>query len=163
VTLSMVRVRSRVRVLAPAVLALALVAEPAAQAGAKPEAQAAADPFRFTSDAAVMIWAIKPDQTEAFESVWNVIRSRLKGSAKPELKSLGESLTIFKADTPGNPGEATYFLVANPASKTTSYELSPFLLFGSGLFERPEADELFKLISGTIIRINPFPVNAVRE
>lgn len=162
-TLSLVTVRRCVRVGAPVVLAATLVAGPVAQAGAKPEAQAAADPFRFTSDAAVMIWAVKPDQTEAFESVWNVILSRLKTSTKPELKSLGESLTIFKADTPGNPGEATYFLIANPASKTASYELSPFLLFGSGLFERPEADELFKLISGTIIRINPFPVNAVKE
>lgn len=129
--------------------------------GAKPEP--AADPFRFKSDAAVMIWAIKPDQTEAFESVWNVILSRLKASSKPELKALGEGLTIFRADTPGNPGEATYFMIANPASKTTSYELSPFLLFESGLFERPEADELYKLVSGTIVRINPFPVNQVKE
>jgi hypothetical protein len=135
----------------------------AAQGAAKPPAaQVPADPFRFKSDAAIMIWTIKGDQTEAFESVWSVILSRLTASTKPELKALGDGLKIFKADAPGSPAEATYFMVASPASKTTSYELSPFLLFESGLFERPEADELYKLVSGTIVRINPFPVNAMK-
>jgi hypothetical protein len=136
----------------------------AGQAPAVPPKQAAteSDPFTFASEAAVMLWIVKADQTEAFESVWGVIRTRLAASTKPELKALGDNLTLLKADAPASALEATYFLVANPASKTTSYGVSPFLLYESGLFERPEAEELYKLFQATIVRINLFPVNAVK-
>jgi len=121
-----------------------------------------ADPFKFSSDAAVIIWTIKPDQTENFESVWGVIRTRLTASPKPELKALGENLKIYKADVPPTAQGVTYFFIASPVSKTTSYGVSPFLLFESGLFERAEADELLKLIQGTIAQINPIPLASVK-
>ena len=135
-------------------------------AAARPRAEqapaAAADPFKFSSDAAAIIWTIKPDQTENFESVWSVIRTRLIASPKPELKALGEGLRIFKANVPPSPQGITYFFFADPVSKTTSYEVSPFLLFTSGLFERAEADELLKMIQATIVQINPVPLSAVK-
>jgi hypothetical protein len=43
-----------------------------------------------------------------------------------------------------------------------TYQVSPYLLFESGLFERPEADELFKALQGAISRINPLPLNVVK-
>jgi hypothetical protein len=135
------------------VLALLCVAS-TARAQQAPEA----DPFKFSSDAAVMIWTIKTDQTEAFESVWNVIRTRLQASTKPELKALGENLLLFKAALPPTPQGVTYVFLANPASKTTSYAVSPYLLYESGLFERPEADELVKMIQAAIAQVNPVPL-----
>ena len=63
---------------------------------------------------------------------------------------------------PATPQGVTYFFFANPVSKTTSYGVSPFLLFESGLFERAEADELLKMIQGTIAQINPVPLVSVK-
>jgi hypothetical protein len=161
------RGRAAVVVVAAWATAWAGAAAQGAKAGSASAAQTpapAADPFHFSSDAALMVWTIKADQTDAFESVWSVIRERLSGSPKPELKAMADSLTIFKADAAPAPGAAgiTYFMLANPVSKTTSYSVAPYLLFESGLFERPEADELFKMLQSTIVQINPVPLSVVK-
>jgi hypothetical protein len=52
--------------------------------------------------------------------------------------------------------------MADPASTTTSYSASPFLLYESGLFERPEADELFKLLQGSIVSVTAFPLTTAK-
>jgi hypothetical protein len=119
-------------------------------------------PFKFDTDAGGIIWAIKAEGAADFESVWTVIKQRLIASEKPDLKALGDSLKIYKAAVPPGPDGVTYVFVADPASKTLSYEVSPFLLFQSGLFERAEADELFKKLQGAIVRINPLPLNIVK-
>ena len=120
-----------------------------------------ADRFKFASAAAAIFWIIKADQTEAFESVWSVIRARLAASTNADLRALNAGLTIYKTDTP--PGQdATYVFVADPASKTTSYGVSPFLLYGSGLFERPEADELFATLQGATAQVTPVALDAVK-
>lgn len=118
------------------------------------------DPFKFTSDAALIIWYVKPEQTAAFENVWGSIRGALAVSAKPELKALGDSLHIFKAPGDPTPQGVTYFFVANPASKTVSYSPSPFLLFEAGLFDDATARKLFEQLNASINNINPLPLNA---
>ena len=143
-----------------AVLAVALSAVTRAQtppAGGAPAAGAQADPFKFTSDAAAIIWSVKPDQTQAFEDVWKVIKGRMATSDKPDLKAMGDGLKIYKMPAvAGQP--VSYLFLADPASKLT-YEPSPFLLFDSGLFpERKEATELFDKLKVTIAGINPQPL-----
>jgi hypothetical protein len=132
----------------------------AAQSSAGPAA--AADPFKFSSDAAMISWNVKADQTDAFESVWGVIRSRLAASSNPALKDLGQHLRVFRVPVPSASKDVVYIFTADPASTTTSYSASPFLLYESGLFERPEAEELFKLLQGSIASVTTFPLTAVR-
>ena len=111
-----------------------------------------------------MLYVVKVGETENFDLLWSVIRSRLAASSRTDLKALGASLTIYKLGAPAGPPptEVTYLFLADPASKTTSYNISPFLLFESGLFERAEADELFKLLQGTLVRVSPFGLDAVK-
>jgi hypothetical protein len=107
-------------------------------------------------------WNVKADQADAFESVWSVIRSRLSASANPALKDLGQHLRIFRVPVPSSSKDIVYIFMADPASTTTSYSASPFLLYESGLFERPEADELFKLLQGSIVSVTAFPLTTAK-
>lgn len=144
-----------------AVLGTALVVAQTPPAQTPPPA---ADPFKFSSEAAVVLWVVKPDQTQAFEDVWKVIRGRLAATDKPDLKALGESLKVYKM--PSQPGQPVqYLFLADPASKTASYAPSPFLLYESGLFtERKESDELFAKLNGTLGgNINPMPLTVISK
>jgi hypothetical protein len=146
-------------------LAVVLLAPVGADAqGAAPPAAPPADPFAFSTDAAFMLFVVKPAETENFELLWSVIRSRLAESAKPELRALGANLKIFKVGAPPTPPptEVTYLFLADPSVKGTSYGVSPFLLYESGLFARAEADELFKLLETTLVRVSPFGLDVVK-
>jgi hypothetical protein len=134
----------------------ALAQQPAAGGGAQAPAEsqapppAEADPFKFTSEAGYFQFLVKGDKAADFESVWDVIYQRLNGSDKPELKELGTSLKMYRLNqapgaAPG--GQVTYLFLADPASKTHSYSVSPFILFQSGLFQDAEGRELFGKIS----------------
>jgi hypothetical protein len=143
-------------------LAFTAVRVQAQDAPAAAPAQApapAADPFKFTTDAALMIFYVKPDQTAAFENVWGSIRGKLAASEKPELKALGDSLKVYRAPGEPTPQGYTYFFVADPASKQLSYSPSPFLLFEAGLFEDAQARALFDQLNGALNGINPLPLN----
>jgi hypothetical protein len=128
-------------------------AAPAGQApaGQAPAAQPAAptppaDPFKFSTDSAVMIYGIAQDKVPAFESMWAAIRTKLAASEKPDLKALGDSLTIMKVTSPLQAGQGqTYFFIADPASQTTSYSLV-YLLYSAGLFSREEAETMFNSV-----------------
>jgi hypothetical protein len=101
---------------------------------------------------------VKPEGTADFESMFAAIKTKLAASDKPDLKALGDSLRIYKVEGAPTPDGQLYFFVADPASKTTSYGLSPFLLFNSGLFTRAEADELFKKVNTAIAGLNAIPL-----
>lgn len=118
------------------------------------------DPFKFSSDAAVMLYTIKPEATADFEAMWTSIRAKLAASDKAELKQLGESMRFYKPAA--TPDGQIYFIIADPASKTTSYSLSPFLLFTSGLFTREQADEMFKKVSTAIAGLQALPVSKLQ-
>jgi hypothetical protein len=148
-------------------IAAPVLAMPQAPGAAPPQADApaapaAADPFKFSSDAAMITWNVKADQTDAFESVWSVIRSRLQASTDPALKDLGQHLRVFRVPIPSSSKDVVYVFLADPASTTTSYSASPFLLYDSGLFERPEAEELFKLLQGSIASVTTFPLTVLK-
>ena len=63
---------------------------------------------------------VKGQEAEAFELVWSVIRSRLASSKEADQKAIRDSLTIFKADTPGvgglNAGHAAATLAFLPSA-----------------------------------------------
>jgi hypothetical protein len=145
----------------PAAAAPSLPQAPPGQPATQAEPAPPADPFKFTSAAGLISWVVKAEAAEDFELVWSVIRGRLAASRQPELRALYTSLTIFKADTPGEP-DVTYMLLADPASKTASYGATPFLLYASGLFERPEADELFATLQKATVRVIPVAVDHVK-
>jgi hypothetical protein len=132
-----------------------------AQAAAAPAPQA--DPFKYTSESAVMIYSITSDKAAPFEAMWKGILAKLAASDKPELKALGESLKIYKVDAAPAAGQPqTYFMVADPASKTNSYQLTT-LLYEAGLFTRAEADALFTPVgSGAFANINSIPTVKVQ-
>jgi hypothetical protein len=137
-------------------------ATPPAQAPA-PEvpAPSPADAFTFPSGAGMIFWIVKPEEAEAFELVWTVIRGRLADSPKPELRAIDAALTIFQEEpVPGQ--DASYIFLVDPAAKGTSYSVTPFLLFESGLFERPEADELFATLQKATVRVNAVAVVSVK-
>jgi hypothetical protein len=131
----------------------------------QPEAQAPAppqdDPFKFKSDAAIIFWSVKPEQTAAFERVWSTIRARLEGAERPDLKALGQSIKIVRPEGPPTPQGVPYFFIIDPVSKTLTYQPSPFLLFQTGLFEDAEARQLYEQLMASVNGINPTPVTPV--
>jgi len=122
---------------------------PAPAAAAAPE-----DPFKFTTDAALVIWIVKTDKVADFESFWSELRTKAATSDKPEVKAVAESLKLFKADGPATPDGVTYFSIMDPAKAPT---YSPtVLLYSSGLYpERPAADAMYAKLSGAIAQIRP--------
>lgn len=148
-------------------MAAVLVAGGASQGAQNPPAAApspsspAAASFIFPGGAGIIFWLVKPEEVESFELVWTVIRGRLAASSRPELQAMDASLTMFKEETlPGQ--EASYMFLADPAPPTANYSVSPFLLYESGLFERPEADELLATLQKATVRVTPIALSAVK-
>ncbi len=132
-------------------LAAALLAVPSAvsaqdaPAAAPPTQTAPAaqpkDDFLFSAvDAGLIIWYVPVARVAAFEEAWATIMAKLNASDKPEHKEVASTLRIFKPTSAPAAGQPiTYFLIANPASKTASY--SPVeLIFKSGLFTATPPD-----------------------
>ena len=150
---------------APAAPAPQAPAAPGAPAAAPPQQQAPPeDGLKFNADAALIIWQVKPEGAAAFEKAMGVLRSRLAASDNPELKAAGDSLKVYKQAAASEPGKpVTYFSRVDPASKTVSYNPS-FLMFsakkadGTTLFERAEADELYKLLIDAVAGVNALPL-----
>jgi len=106
---------------------------------------------------------IKPDQTSQFEEVWKLIKGRMASSDKPDLKAMGDGLKVYKM--PAQPGQPVRFLLlADPSSKTLTYEPSPFLIYNSGLFpERKEAEEVYNKLAATIQGLEPMPLVVIAK
>lgn len=139
---------------APAPAPAPAPAAPAAQEAAPP------DPFKFTTDAALVLWTVKADKTADFESVWAELLAKAAASDKPDVKAVAETLKMFKADLPASPQGVTYVFSMDPAKAPT---YSPtVLMYSSGLYERPQAEELYKKLADTIANINPVPLKKVQ-
>jgi 2-oxoglutarate dehydrogenase E2 component (dihydrolipoamide succinyltransferase) len=133
---------------------------PAPAAPAQAEPAPAPDAFKFTSDAALVVWVVKGDKTADFESAWSEVLGKLAASGKPDLKTVVDSVKIFKADGPATADGVTYFFVIDPVVKTSTYNPST-LIYSSGIYERAQADEIFNKINGAINPqggIRPIPI-----
>ena len=129
-----------------------------------PSRAAAQDAFNFSSsDAGMIVWTVPEAQMADFESVWGSILAKLNASAKPELKELGSTLRVLRPSTPAPGQPVQYFIIADPSSKTTTYDPT-FLLFKAELFTREEAEALFKKLptSGSPPPISALPLKKIQ-
>ena len=111
--------------------------------------QAQDDPhkdFRFAG-AGMIVWQVPADTVAEFDGAWSELLSKLSANDKPDVKELASTIKIYRPDTPV-PGQlVSYFIIADPSSKTLPY--SPvYLVYESGIFPatpegRKEADALF--------------------
>ena len=123
--------------------------------------QDAPDPLKLTGDYVMLLDQVKPDKTAEFESAWTTIKDKLSKSDKADWKELGDSIKIFKLNTtPAAGAPVVYLFQLNPPSKTLSYEPVK-ILYSSGLFERAEADAIYKKISDGFAGITPWPLTKV--
>jgi hypothetical protein len=128
-------------------------AAPAAQEAAPPP-----DPFKFTTDAAVMTFYVKAEQTSTFENIWSLMRGAAAASTNPAHKAVGESVKLYRAA--GDPTEngVAYFVVADPVDKALSY--SPvFFLFETGAFEDAAARKHLADLQAALNGVVPVGVN----
>ncbi len=79
------------------------------------------DAFKFTTPAALVIWIVKPAAAADFESVWAEVRMKLSASDKPDLKGIGDSIKLYKADGPATADGVTYFMYIDPVAPSGSY------------------------------------------
>jgi len=141
----------RLIALCAALISVLLASTAAAQdrPGATPAADAAADPFKFTSDAALIMWQVQAEKAADFEMVWRVIRQRAEASAGAEVRAIVTGMRIYQPGIAA--GDAlTYVFHIDPVVKGGSYSPT-YLLFESKLFERAEADELFAKMNGALM------------
>jgi 2-oxoglutarate dehydrogenase E2 component (dihydrolipoamide succinyltransferase) len=133
---------------------------PAPAAPAQAEPAPAPDAFKFTSDAALVVWVVKGDKTADFEAAWGEVLGKLAASGKPDLKTIADSIKIYKADGPATADGVTYFFDIDPVAKGATYNPS-FLLFSSGIYERDQALAVFNRINDAINPqggIRPIPI-----
>jgi hypothetical protein len=153
--------RRTVAALVVGMFALLPAVAAAQDAPAAPAAEATADAFKFTSDAALIMWQVQPDKTADFELVWRVIRQRVETAATAEVRALVTGIRIYAPDFTA--GESrTYVFHVDPVVKTGSYSPT-YLLFESKLFERAEADELFAKMSGALMPGNAISTMPLRR
>lgn len=125
-------------------------AQPLQDAAAAP---AAPDPMKLTGDHFMLVYTVKPDKTADFEGVWTAIKEKLGKSEKADLKELGESLSIFKVNSPvaaGAPAPVIYIFDLKPPSKTQSYDAVKILYYSTAFPDRPEADALYKKLGESL-------------
>jgi hypothetical protein len=122
--------------------------------------QDAADPFKINGDFGLLVFSIKADKAADFESAWTTIKDKLTKSDKADYKELGESVKIFKVTTaPAAGAPIVYIFHLNPPSKM-SYEPVK-ILYDSKIFERAEADALYKKISDAFAGVVTWPLAKV--
>ena len=131
----------------------------AQQAAAPP---APPDALMFTGESAMIIFQVKPDKAADFESAWAAIRDKLSKTDKADYKELGDSLKIFKVSMAAPPAGANvvYVFQINSPSKKLSYDPVK-LLYNSGLWERKDADEIYKKIAEGIDSLSALPLSKV--
>lgn len=135
-------------------------AAPPAQQAAAPAAQAApaADPLKFTTDDAVVIFQIQAGKETDFETGFKAMLTALGASAKPELKALGASMTLSKAEIQAP--NAMYILAIHGAAKDLSYAWGKIIYYSGGevsatpamiVEKREDADAMYKQIGDSIV------------
>jgi hypothetical protein len=121
------------------------------------------DPFMFTSDAAIIMYTVKPDAVMDFEIVWRAIQQRTASTTNAEVREVVDSMKMYEPETP-SAAAVTYVVYIDPVAQESSYSPT-FILYESGLFERAEADELFQKLTGALVPQNPIstmPINSMR-
>ena len=96
-------------------------------AGQAPPPPAVPASRRFTSDAGIMISAIKPDKTADFEQIMADVRGALMKSEKPERKQQAAGWKVVKSATPMKDGNVVYMHLITPVVKGADYTILAIL------------------------------------
>jgi hypothetical protein len=89
------------------------------------------------------------------------LKTKLSGSSKPDIKAVGDTLKIFKVDTPPSQQGVSYMIVVDPVVKTQTYNPVKLMYDNTDLFTADEAKQLYDKLSTTYNGINPLPLNRV--
>jgi len=91
------------------------------------QAQAAASPRVFTSDAGLVLNFIKPDKTKDFEAIVEKLKGALTSSRKDERREQAKSWRVFKGAEPAAAGAALYVFMIDPPVKKADYTVTTIL------------------------------------
>ena len=133
---------------------------PAEDATSTQEAAAQPDPMKFAASTAIILNEVRPDKAADFEAVWTEIKAALAASDKPEMQRQAAGLKMYKLGTELPAGSnAIYIFSLDPVASGQTCDPVK-ILFESGLFERPQADELYARLKDAYARITPWPLVA---
>jgi hypothetical protein len=117
-------------------MAVALVAgvlcsaSPARAQAPAAQAAAAANPYVFSTDGALLLQFVKGDKTADYEMIMAKVKEALMKSDKPERKQQAQGWKLFKASGAGAGGTAIYVITIDPAVKGADYSVSAILAEG---------------------------------
>ena len=100
------------------------------QAAPAPQAQAAANPYVFATDGALLLQFVKADKTADYEMLVSKLKEALQKSDKPDRKEMAKSWKVYKAQEPGPASGAIYVSVIAPAVKGADYSVATILTEG---------------------------------
>lgn len=131
---------------------------PAAQpppAAVTPPAAPAAPKLGFTTPGGLLLVQVKPDQTAAFEEMFDKIKAGLAKAATPELSAMANIWKIYKTKE-GMQGNALYVVVVDPAVPGTEYNFLDVLNKTLTPDEQrlPETQEMYKRYAAAIAGLN---------
>ena len=147
--------------LAPATV---LAQDPPAQPAAQQQPAAKEPRVTFKTDAGVLLFTIKGDQTTAFEELVAKVRELLAKSEDPIRKQQLNGWKVYKAAEAAAGGNALYVLVVDPAVKAAEYD--PIMLVVEGLgkdYATPENQELVKKFAGVFANVNQLNLTPVTK
>lgn len=135
---------------------------------AQAQTQAPADPLKFTTDDAAVIFQVAPGKGADFEAGMGQMIAALTGSEKAELKAFGATMKIFKVSA-GTPADqpSLYVLLVTGASKELSYNYGKVIYYSgkepgaeyAGIFPKQEdATAVYTKIKEAVASINPWPL-----
>ncbi|MPZ16511.1 MAG: hypothetical protein GEV06_01150 [Luteitalea sp.] len=75
----------------------------------------------FTSDTAIIFYAVLPDKVTQFEQLMNKVKEAMQKSDNPSRKQQAEGMRLLKASKPGPDGSIQYTLIVHPVVKDTEY------------------------------------------
>ena len=144
--------------------ATALAQDPPAQPPAAQQPAPKEPRVTFKTDAGVLLFTIKGDQTTAFEELVAKVRDLLSKSEDPIRKQQLNGWKVYKAAEAAAGGNALYVLVVDPAVKAAEYD--PIMLVVEGLgkdYATPENQELVKKFAGVFANVNQLNLTPVTK
>jgi hypothetical protein len=121
------------------------------------------DAFLFTGDAGVVIFQVKPTATADFEAAWGEIKTKLSASDKPDLKTQGESIKIFKMNAAPAPDQPVGYLLSIESPVKASYNPVKILYAQGGPWDRAAADAAYKKIAESVVNISVLSLTKVSK
>jgi hypothetical protein len=124
-----------------------------------PAQQEPPDQMKFTADAIMLFFSIKPEGAADFEAVMAKVKEGLAASQKPERQRQAANWRVYKIEQQQQGGIWTYICVIDPVVKEASYD--PFKILAEGL-PPDQVGELYKKFSAGLNMPNPLSMAPVK-